>query len=261
MWSEASFLSRWAAPAVVVLASSAGAGYAVQAQTSPPVWRTGGSGDSGPRAPLLSDVVPSRAQQLMRLQDNSPDKPFDVLIIGGGATGTGCAVDAATRCAPVPRLSTAPPVLRPASLRRAATQSRTAAAPSSGPAARSPRRRGLRTALVERGDWASGTSSKSTKLVHGGVRYLEKAVMGLDMGQLKLVYEALHERKVLLDNAPHLSYPLPILTVRPRVRGRRRGTPATGRARVHSAQPAAGAGWRQLAACCRQRGCRRRTEL
>jgi glycerol-3-phosphate dehydrogenase len=51
--------------------------------------------------------------------------------------------------------------------------------------------RGLRTALIEREDFGSGTSSKSTKLVHGGVRYLEKAVFNLDYGQLKLVYEAL----------------------------------------------------------------------
>lgn len=74
--------------------------------------------------------------------------------------------------------------------------------------------RGLQTALVEREDFASGTSSKSTKLVHGGVRYLEKAVFNLDYGQLKLVFEALHERKRLLQNAPHLSSALPIMTVR-----------------------------------------------
>ena len=73
--------------------------------------------------------------------------------------------------------------------------------------------RGLRTALVEREDFASGTSSKSTKLVHGGVRYLEKAVFNADMGQLKLVFEALHERKRLLQNAPHLCSALPIMTV------------------------------------------------
>jgi glycerol-3-phosphate dehydrogenase len=71
--------------------------------------------------------------------------------------------------------------------------------------------RGLKTALIEREDFASGTSSKSTKLVHGGVRYLEKAVFNLDYGQLKLVYEALQERKDLLDNAPHLTSTLPIL--------------------------------------------------
>ena len=55
---------------------------------------------------------------------------------------------------------------------------------------------------MDREDFGSGTSSKSTKLVHGGVRYLEKAVFNLDYGQLKLVFEALHERKRMLDNAP-----------------------------------------------------------
>ncbi len=55
--------------------------------------------------------------------------------------------------------------------------------------------RGIRTALVEREDFGCGTSSKSTKLVHGGVRYLEKAVFNLDLSQLKLVYEALHVRE------------------------------------------------------------------
>src|SRR6201997_3283751 len=78
---------------------------------------------------------------------------FDVLVIGGGATGLGIAVDAATR--------------------------------------------GFRTALVEAGDFAQATSSRATKLVHGGVRYLAS-------GQIHLVYEALHERAVLLRNAPHL---------------------------------------------------------
>lgn len=71
--------------------------------------------------------------------------------------------------------------------------------------------RGLRTALIEREDFGSGTSSKSTKLVHGGVRYLEKAVFNVDYGQLKLVYEALQERRDLLENAPHLTSTLPIL--------------------------------------------------
>lgn len=66
-------------------------------------------------------------------------EPYDLLIIGGGATGSGIALDAATR--------------------------------------------GLRVALVEKDDFASGTSSKSTKLVHGGVRYLEKAVWELDYNQ------------------------------------------------------------------------------
>lgn len=85
---------------------------------------------------------------------------FDVLVIGGGATGLGVAVDAATR--------------------------------------------GLRTAIVEANDWAAGTSSRSTKLVHGGVRYLEQ----LDFG---LVREALRERGLLHRNAPHLVHPLPFI--------------------------------------------------
>ncbi len=78
---------------------------------------------------------------------------FDVLIIGGGATGLGAAVDAASR--------------------------------------------GYRTALIEAEDFAKATSSRSTKLVHGGVRYLAQ-------GNVHLVREALHERSRLLENAPHL---------------------------------------------------------
>jgi glycerol-3-phosphate dehydrogenase len=85
---------------------------------------------------------------------------FDVLVIGGGITGVGCALDAASR--------------------------------------------GLRTALVERDDFASGTSSKSSKLIHGGLRYLQN-------GDVRLVYEALHERQRLLHNAPHLVKVLPFL--------------------------------------------------
>lgn len=80
-------------------------------------------------------------------------KDWDVIIIGGGATGLGVAVDAATR--------------------------------------------GYRTLLLEQSDFAKGTSSRSTKLVHGGVRYLAQ-------GDIALVYEALHERGLLLKNAPHL---------------------------------------------------------
>ncbi|KAI4247559.1 MAG: hypothetical protein L6R42_009602 [Xanthoria sp. 1 TBL-2021] len=95
------------------------------------------------------------------------DESYDLLVIGGGATGSGIALDAATR--------------------------------------------GLKVALVEREDFASGTSSKSTKLVHGGVRYLEKAVWELDYNQYKLVKEALRERKYFLDTAPHLSSWLPIM--------------------------------------------------
>ena len=58
---------------------------------------------------------------------------------------------------------------------------------------------------------AAGTSSKSTKLVHGGVRYLQKAVFELDYEQYKLVKEALHERKIFLQTAPYLSNMLPIM--------------------------------------------------
>ncbi|KAI9793528.1 MAG: mitochondrial glycerol-3-phosphate dehydrogenase [Peltula sp. TS41687] len=95
------------------------------------------------------------------------EEVYDLLVIGGGATGSGIALDAVTR--------------------------------------------GLKVALVERDDFASGTSSKSTKLVHGGVRYLEKAVWELDFNQYKLVKEALRERKYFLETAPHLSMWLPIM--------------------------------------------------
>ncbi|KAI7898360.1 FAD dependent oxidoreductase-domain-containing protein [Cokeromyces recurvatus] len=71
--------------------------------------------------------------------------------------------------------------------------------------------RGLKVALVERDDFASGTSSRSTKLVHGGVRYLQKAIMELDYEQYKLVVEALRERKLFINNAPYLAGELPIM--------------------------------------------------
>jgi len=64
--------------------------------------------------------------------------------------------------------------------------------------------RGLRTALVERDDFASGTSSKSSKLIHGGIRYLQQR-------EFALVYENLRERHRILDNAPHLVRVLPFL--------------------------------------------------
>jgi glycerol-3-phosphate dehydrogenase len=97
-----------------------------------------------------------RTEALSRLADQQ----FDVLVIGGGITGAGVALDAASR--------------------------------------------GLRTALVEKDDFASGTSSKSSKLVHGGLRYLQQR-------EYRLVYENLAERQRLLDNAPHLVSPLPFL--------------------------------------------------
>ncbi len=95
-------------------------------------------------------------------------EPFDLLIIGGGGTGCGIALDAATR--------------------------------------------GLKVALVEKNDFSEGTSSRSTKLVHGGVRYLEMAIKKLDRNQYALVKDGLYERGVLLKNAPHLSHRLPLVT-------------------------------------------------
>ena len=70
---------------------------------------------------------------------------------------------------------------------------------------------GLKVALVEKFDFSSGTSSRSTKLIHGGVRYLQKAVMGLDLEQYRMVKEALAERGNLCQIAPHLAHPLPIM--------------------------------------------------
>ncbi|GBE14510.1 MAG TPA: FAD-dependent oxidoreductase [Proteobacteria bacterium] len=93
---------------------------------------------------------------------------FDLIVIGGGATGCGTALDAASR--------------------------------------------GLSVALVEKNDFAEGTSGRSTKLLHGGVRYLESAVKHLDRVQYHLVKDALRERGILLRIAPHLSSRLPLLT-------------------------------------------------
>jgi glycerol-3-phosphate dehydrogenase len=86
---------------------------------------------------------------------------FDVCIIGGGATGAGCALDAQLR--------------------------------------------GLSTVLIEAADFASGTSSASTKMVHGGVRYLEQAVRRLDFAEYRVVRRALKERIHMLGNAPYLT--------------------------------------------------------
>ncbi|MEX1008951.1 MAG: glycerol-3-phosphate dehydrogenase/oxidase [Acidimicrobiia bacterium] len=97
-----------------------------------------------------------RADALHRLGNTD----FDLLVVGGGITGAGVALDAASR--------------------------------------------GLRTALVERHDFASGTSSRSSKLVHGGLRYL-------DQHEFRLVYEGLAERQRMLENAPHLVRVLPFL--------------------------------------------------
>ncbi|MEZ4939705.1 MAG: FAD-dependent oxidoreductase [Saprospiraceae bacterium] len=93
---------------------------------------------------------------------------FDLCIIGGGASGAGCALDAALR--------------------------------------------GLNVVLIEKNDFASGTSSKSTKLIHGGVRYLEQAFKNLDFAQLRQVHHGLRERHTLLANAPHLARPVTLVT-------------------------------------------------
>ena len=82
------------------------------------------------------------------------DFTWDIIVIGGGATGMGIALDGASR--------------------------------------------GYSTLLLEQSDFAGGTSSRSTKLVHGGVRYMAQ-------GDLLLVMEALHERGLMLKNAPHLT--------------------------------------------------------
>ena len=99
----------------------------------------------------------NRNNMLQQLQQTSE---WDIVIIGGGATGLGAAVDAATR--------------------------------------------GYKTLLLEAYDFGKGTSSRSTKLVHGGVRYLAQ-------GNIKLVMEALRERGYLLKNAPHITAPAPFI--------------------------------------------------
>jgi len=72
--------------------------------------------------------------------------------------------------------------------------------------------RGYRVALIDRGDISGETSSRSTKLIHGGVRYLEQAIKKLDLAQLKQVRHGLAERRTVIRNAPHLAHPLALLT-------------------------------------------------
>ncbi|QKZ12023.1 glycerol-3-phosphate dehydrogenase/oxidase [Spirosoma sp. KUDC1026] len=72
--------------------------------------------------------------------------------------------------------------------------------------------RGYRVALIDRGDFAGETSSRSTKLIHGGVRYLEQAIKKLDLAQLRQVRHGLAERRTVIRNAPHLAHPLSLLT-------------------------------------------------
>jgi glycerol-3-phosphate dehydrogenase len=71
--------------------------------------------------------------------------------------------------------------------------------------------RGLNAVLIEAGDFASATSSRSTKLIHGGIRYLQEAVTDLDPGQYNVVKRALHERRIMLDNARFLAHPMEFL--------------------------------------------------
>ncbi|HVP53785.1 MAG TPA: FAD-dependent oxidoreductase [Candidatus Eisenbacteria bacterium] len=92
---------------------------------------------------------------------------FDVCVIGGGATGSGTALDAQLR--------------------------------------------GLSTVLIEAGDFASATSSRSTKLIHGGIRYLQEAVTDLDPGQYNVVKRALHERRIMMENARFLAHAMEFL--------------------------------------------------
>ncbi|GAB3994466.1 glycerol-3-phosphate dehydrogenase/oxidase [Spirosoma daeguense] len=72
--------------------------------------------------------------------------------------------------------------------------------------------RGYRVALIDRSDFSNETSSRSTKLIHGGVRYLEQAIKKLDLAQLRQVRHGLAERRTVVRNAPHLAHPLPLLT-------------------------------------------------
>jgi len=72
--------------------------------------------------------------------------------------------------------------------------------------------RGLKVALIERNDFAAETSSRSTKMVNGGVRYLEQAFKKLDFAQLRQVRHGLQERRIVLQNAPHLAHPLGLTT-------------------------------------------------
>ncbi len=86
---------------------------------------------------------------------------FDLCVIGGGATGAACALDAQLR--------------------------------------------GIRTVLVEARDFAGATSSAATKIIHGGVRYLEEAIRGADLQEYRVLVRALHERVRMMENAPHLA--------------------------------------------------------
>jgi len=107
--------------------------------------------------------VKSRVEELK----NISGQQFDLCVIGGGATGSACALDAQLR--------------------------------------------GIRTVLLEAGDFAGATSSAATKIIHGGVRYLEEAIKGADLQEYHVLVRALHERVRMLENAPHLTRKLEFL--------------------------------------------------
>lgn len=113
-------------------------------------------------------LQPTQAWQRHEQRSAIAENTFDVLVIGGGASGAGVFLDALSR--------------------------------------------GLSAAIIDKQDFMAGTSSRSTKLVHGGVRYLEQAVKELNIGKYQLVKEALSERKRMLNMAPHLAWPLNLVT-------------------------------------------------
>src|SRR5258708_21729764 len=105
----------------------------------------------------------TRAEELK----NISGQQFGLGVIGGGVTGSVCALDAQLR--------------------------------------------GIRTVLLEAGDFAGATSSAATKIIHGGVRYLEEAIKGADLQEYHVLVRALHERVRMLENAPHLTRVLEFL--------------------------------------------------
>src|SRR5215475_15672413 len=115
--------------------------------------------------PVISTVFSTLVEHVESRKDAlaaASRQEFDICVIGGGATGAGCALDGQLR--------------------------------------------GLHTMLLDAGDFASAASSASTKLVHGGVRYLEQAVKSLNLEEYRMVKHALRERLFMLQNAPHLAH-------------------------------------------------------
>ncbi|ESP00771.1 hypothetical protein LOTGIDRAFT_238523 [Lottia gigantea] len=170
---------------------------------------------------ILSKPLPAYLPPRDELHKALQTEEFDVLVIGGGATGCGVALDAVSRV--IGCVATECGVALDAVSRVigcVATECGVAldavsrvigcVATECGVALDAVSR-GLKTGLVEKFDYSSGTSSRSTKLIHGGVRYLQKAVFGLDYEQYRMVKEALKERANLIQIAPHLAYPFPIM--------------------------------------------------